>query len=303
MTEKSICYFSNGLIINSVIPFPEMNTCDKIPQVDIIYGEVPYQVSNIIYEDQYQQIGENEYLLTIPDVADYWVKDKSLVLIKIYPNANIADVRMYFLSAILPLLVHLHLLLPLHSCCINIQGNGFLIGGESGSGKSTLALGMHRKGYTILNDDVSTIDFTENGNVFAYPGYQQIKLLPESLNEYDLKKEDFEKLGIQIEKYKFPINLDRNIESIPIKALFFFEHNEQIKSIDISELKGLDAFIQISKNTFRNQFIKAMNLQKEHFQLCSKIAQKVKVFKISRPKNIQAKEFADFMETTFLNLL
>lgn len=301
MTEKSICYFSNGLTISSVISFPEMNTCDKTPQVEVLFGDVPDRISKLVYEDNYQQIGDNEYLLSIPEVADFWVKNRNSVFIKIHPNSNIADIRMYFLASVLPLLVHLHHLLPLHSCCINIRGYAFLIGGESGSGKSTLALGMYHKGYSILNDDVSTLDFTKEGSVFAYPGYQQIKLLPESLDQYNLKKDDFEKLGIQIEKYKFPLN--QTIDSLPVKALFFFNHNEQYKSIEIKELKGLEAFIQISKNTFRNQFIQTMNLQKEHFQLCSSIAQKVRVFIISRPKNIQAKEFADFMENTFLKLL
>jgi hypothetical protein len=222
MIEAGNTYFSNGLIIRSIIPFPEMNLCEDKPHIQVLFGDIPEKISQPIFVDDFQQISDNEYRLSIPTVADYWMKDHSTVYINKHTESNIDDVRMYFLASVLPLLVHSYQLLPLHSCCININNHAFLVGGESGSGKSTLALGMYQKGYTILNDDVSTLDFNETNELVAHPGYQQIKLLPESLKYYGLDKEKFEILGVQLEKYKFPLEFKFDRNTIPVKALFFY---------------------------------------------------------------------------------
>jgi hypothetical protein len=300
MTETDIVYYSNGLYLKSVIHFPELQTSTNSPDVTITFGKIPDVLKEANYSDDFQQINLQDYQLNMPSIAKFLVKNTNEVIIEAYPNSDEADIRMYFLASILPVLVHKHKLLPLHSCCINVNGNAFLIGGVSGAGKSTFALGMHRKGYEILNDDVSTIGFNEKDNPIAYIGYRQIKLLTESLENYGYELTEFEKLNTEITKFRFPLQEEILHESLPIKAVFLFEHDPQKEVVDIQELKGLESFLQLTKNTFRVELLRELGLKKNHFELCSKIAQKIKVFKVSRPQNMGAEEFSTYMEKLFL---
>ncbi len=300
MTDSNVVYYSNGLYIKSVLHFPELQTSTNAPDVSITFGKFPDVLKEANYSDNFQQINLQEYQLNMPSIAKFLVKNTNEVIIDAYPNADVADIRMYFLASILPVLVHKHNLLPLHSCSININGNVFLIGGVSGAGKSTFALGMHRKGYDILNDDVSTIGFDETDNPIAYIGYRQIKLLTESLENYGYELTDFEKLNTEITKFRFPLQDEISHNSLPIKAVFLLEHDPQKEVVDIQELKGLESFLQLTKNTFRVELLRELGLKKNHFDLCSKIAQKIKVFKVSRPQNMRPEEFSTHMEKLFL---
>lgn len=265
MTNTNVVYYSNGLYIKSDIHFPELQTSSNPADVVITFGILPDNLIEAQYSDDFQQIKRDEYLLTIPDVAKFHVKNPSEVVIDTYPNADEADVRMYFLASILPVLVHQNNLLPLHSCCINVNGSAFLIGGVSGAGKSTFALGMHRKGYDILNDDVSTIGFDGAGRPLAYIGYRQIKLLTESLESYGYELGDFEKLNTEITKFRFPLKDEIKDDFLPVKAIFLFEHDPNKLEIEVQELKGMEAFLQLTKNTFRVELY--VNLERSKYIL------------------------------------
>ncbi len=300
MADSNIVYYSNGLYLKSEIHFPELQTSIKPPDFTITFGEIQDVLEDANYSDDFQQINLQEYQLNIPSIAKFLVKNSNEVIIDVYSNSDERDVRMYFLASILPVLVHKYKLLPLHSCCINVNGQAFLIGGDSGSGKSTFALGMHRKGYDILNDDVSTIGFASNGNPLAYIGYRQIKLLTESLESYGYEISDFEKLNTEVVKYRFPLQEEIKNDSLPIKAVFLFDHDPLKKDVEVEELRGLAAFLQLTKNTFRVELLKELGLKKNHFELCSKIAQKIKVFKVTRPQEMGPEEFSTHMEKLFL---
>ena len=301
MTDSNVVYYSNGLYIKSVIHFPELQTSSNPADVVITFGILPDNLIDAQYSDDFQQIKRGEYLLTIPNVAKFHVKNLSEVVIDAYPNADEADVRMYFLASILPVLVHQNNLLPLHSCCINVNGNAFLIGGVSGAGKSTFALGMHRKGYDILNDDVSTIGFDGAGRPLAYIGYRQIKLLTESLESYGYALDDFEKLNTEITKFRFPLRDEIKDDFLPVKAIFLFEHDPNKLEIEVQELKGMEAFLQLTKNTFRVELLRELGKKQVHFELCTNIASKIKVFKVSRPKAMTPETFSNYMEDLFLS--
>lgn len=300
MTDANLVFYSNGLYLKSVIHFPEFQVVSHLVDVAIEYGFISDILVNANYADDFQQINFDNYQLNIPNVAKFLVIGKNLVIIDPYPNADEATIRMFFTSSILPVLVHLHHLLPLHSCCINVKGNAFLIGGVSGAGKSTFALGMHRKGYDILNDDVSTIGFDTTGYPIAYLGYRQIKLLTESLENYGYEISEFEKLNTEITKFRFPLNDEMKDDYLPVKAIFLFEHDPNKFEIDVQELKGMEAFLQLTKNTFRVELLRELGKKQVHFELCTNIASKIKVFKVSRPKAITPETFVNYMEDLFL---
>ncbi len=298
MTTKR--YFANGFSIESEIEIPELPFTDLEPNIFIRLGKTPEKIDNPIISRGLQQINENEYLLDIDHAARYWVKNKSEVIVEPYEGVQAEAVRIYILSSVMGVLLHKNDCLPIHSCCIKVNNKAFLVAGVSGAGKSTLSLGMHQKGYEILNDDISTVYFDENQQPYIYSGYKHIKLWAESLNRYGFDPNDFNRLRSEIEKYSFPISREDKIEKTPISAVFILNpgpHDE----ISTEEVSGLKAFDVLKFNTFRKQFVKPLKKEAIHFKLSTNLASKAKIIRVKRPESMKPAAFSDYMENVFLS--
>ncbi len=69
-------------------------------------------------------------------------------------------------------------LLPIHGCCIEINGKAWLLFGESGNGKSSAAATLIGMGAQLISDDLSIFCLDKTGSPVAFPGRQGIRLLP-----------------------------------------------------------------------------------------------------------------------------
>jgi hypothetical protein len=49
-----------------------------------------------------------------------------------------------------------------------------------------------------------------------------------------------------------------------------------------------DAFIELTKHSYLNRFLKAMKCQGEHFQQCQKLVRSIPVVKLNRPHDFSA---------------
>ena len=287
-------YFTNGLYIASEIKFPELMEKEGTPTVFIYYGKTPENLENPIFKRVFQQANPDEYLLDIKHAARYWLKNKNEVVVEPYKNVQEDAVRIYILSSLMGVLLHKHELLPLHSCCIKVKDYSVLIAGNSGAGKSTISLGLYRKGYEILNDDISSVFLNDQNEPSVYPGYMHLKLWSESLEKYGYETTDFRQLRNEIEKYSFPINRCNKIEHLPLKAVFIL--NPAGNQLNFESIVGLKAFEALNKNTFRRNLVKGIGKEASHFKLSTSLASKIKVFQVNRPDNTKPKDFSDFME-------
>ncbi len=147
-------YFANGLCIRSEIEIPELPISNETPTIFIKLGNTPEKIENATLARGIQQLNDKEYLLDIQHAARYWVKNKNELIVEPYAGVQSEAVRIYILSSVMGVLLHMNDCLPIHSCCIKVNDKAFLVAGISGAGKSTLSLGMHQKGYDILNDDI-----------------------------------------------------------------------------------------------------------------------------------------------------
>lgn len=300
MKQYPYNYFTNGLYIASEIKFPELMEKEGTPSVFIYYGKTPENLENPGFKRVFQQANQEEYLIDIKHAARYWLKNKNEVVVEPYENVQDDAVRIYILSSIMGVLLHKHELLPIHSCCIKVKDYAVLIAGDSGAGKSTISLGLYKKGYEILNDDITTIFFNDQNQPFVYPGYVHLKLWSESLEKYGYETTDFRQIRNEIEKFSFPINRSNNLESLPLKAVFIL--NPAGNNLNHESIVGLKAFEALNKNTFRRNLMKAIGKESSHFKLSSTLASKIKVFRVNRPDNTKPKDFAEFVENLIISI-
>jgi hypothetical protein len=303
LTESAIYkYFSNGLNIVSEIYFPELISADsESADIFIVRGEVPEALSEPIVVNETYQATTNEFLLIIEGVGRYLIIGKSHVVVQSFQGVEDSEIRLYILSTVLGILLHKNSFLPLHASCIKVGNAAILISGISGTGKSTAALGLYEKGYEILNDDISSIYINSNGEPYVYPGYAHLKLWGNSLEKYGYRVQKFNQLRPGKNKYSFPIHRKRNLDAIPLKAIFFLAIKGNAL-LNVTDISGIAAFNSIRKNTFRHNVLKDLDLVEEHFNLCSALTPKVSLLKVERAANILPATFADFLEQQMIGL-
>lgn len=71
--------------------------------------------------------------------------------------------------------------LCLHASAVLVNGAAIIFAGPSHAGKSSLSAAFHRRGYSLITEDVVAFDQRDAG-VFVRPGYAGIRLYPETLD-------------------------------------------------------------------------------------------------------------------------
>ncbi len=298
---KARFYCFNGLYVKSEIPISEVQEYSGSDlsgnPVTIRYGNVPHSLEQSYFSNSVISISENEVLIYIEGVARYYIRGNSEVVIEPCEGATIADVRLYILSIVLGVLLHKNNILALHASSIKIGNEAVLIAGQSGVGKSTLALGLYRKGYEVINDDITSVFFDSTGKPYVYTGVQHLKLWGRSLEKYGYDTIEFERLKTELEKYSFPINRT-TIAPVPVKAIYILkEWNED--GLDSKSLSGLEKFQKIKANTYRYKLVQHLQKTQNHFTLASQLANEVPVIKICRPADVSPADFSEYMQGQF----
>ena len=286
-------YACNGFYIQSELEFPELISVKEegiLVALRIIFKPFNNVISNgLIY-----QISEAGFMLDIKNVARYLLKPNNELLVDPYEGADPSAIRLFILSAILSVLIYQNDMMAIHSSSVMIKDQAVIIAGDSGAGKSTVALGLHHKSYQILNDDITTVFFDDKSQPFVYPGNTHLRLWPKSLHDFGYKESEFQKIRPEIDKFSFPLLRSKIIDPIPLKAIFII-NSEEIEEIEKTNLKGIELFENLKQNTFSVKLVKELKKEAVQFKLCATLANKIPVFKISRPKNIQSSDFVDYI--------
>jgi hypothetical protein len=298
-------YCFNGLCINSEVKLPEIvettHPGPGLKSVSIRYGNAPRALEHAHYNNPVLSIASAEVLVHIEHTARYYVRNSDTVVVDPYPGAPEDAVRLYILSIVLGVLLHKNSIMALHASCVQVNGGAVLIAGPSGAGKSTLALGLYRKGYPIVNDDISSVYFDGNNVPYIYPGVQHLKLWAHSLEKYGYSPGSFDKLRDELNKFSFPIDTEAR-DMLPLKAIYFIgEHNENRLENNVVE-SAIGKIRKVKANTYRYKLVEHLQQVQRHFMQTSLLSDKVRFFNVKRPPSVSPSEFADYMEQQFLSL-
>lgn len=297
-------YHFNGLSISSEIPFSEVReslvgfSTGSTRQVTIKYGEVSKTLPGITFSNPVISIAATGVLIHIEGTAWYYIDAENNVTVEAYPGVPEYAVRLYIFSIVLGILLHKNDIFSLHSSCIQVKNGAVIIAGQSGVGKSTLALGLYRKGYEILNDDISSVFLNDNKKPMVYPGVQHLKLWSQSLEKYAYDPGSFAKLRDELEKYSFPV--ERNNEHpLPLKAIYFL-HERNEKPVEIAPLRtAMEKIKRLRNHTYRYKLIQHLQKAEMHFRQATSIVPHVPFYDVYRSPAIAPAAFVDYMEEQF----
>jgi len=233
-----------------------------------------------------QEYNGKEFLLEYRTIGKFLIEGDHKITLQKYPESSEEFFTVMLLNICFIYLFQMNNLFPIHSSAIEIDGACIAFIGNSGAGKSTTATQFLKQGHRIVTDDLSLIDFDEEGNPFVYPSYPQLRLWDETLSTFELNKEELIKINYKQEKFKKMLDTAHYVdEPLPLKKMYFltFSPDNQLR---FSELKGFEKVKIISSQVFGDSIIKTFNKSIEYFQFCQKLAGKIELCQIERPKNL-----------------
>ncbi len=278
-------YTAFGLNIASEIEFPEMllSTKTDLIDVNIIPGKVPEFLAEDSKISERLWITPNEFLMHFKDVASYYAKNGNLIIADVAPNAEKKMVRLYLLCNAMAAIIHQKKLIPLHSSGIITKKGVALIVGKSGAGKSTTIKALTQKGHPIFTDDVCVLK-NENDKVLAIPSYPMMKLWERSFELLDLgNAHEGDKFSSNFNKYSVLFHDHFVTEWQPVSKIFNLAVAENCKDVSITKQTGVEAFVTIGENTYRNYYVEPMKLNAVHFDMIGRLLQQCEVYQIMRP--------------------
>jgi len=285
-----------GLNIHSEMKLPELiESRDDSLDVSIKFGKTPNNLKNAKWNGVLFEAAPGEFLFKMKNVGTYYVKEGNLIIIQPVINADISDLRIFLLSTCLGIIILQRGLLPLHGSSFSVDDNAIIVIGATNSGKSTLAAGFYHKGYTVISDDISVVSSYDEDKFIVQPGIPHLKLWKDVL-EYFNYSGKITKIRSRIEKYRI-YNTDI-IDIKPaqiIKILYLSPSNND--SFKYEKIQGTEKFYILLSNVYRGQFIESLGKVEDIFNTVSRLANKVDLFRVSRPRiDLKINELVDFIE-------
>jgi hypothetical protein len=227
------------------------------------------------------QASPEVFLLTVPGIARYLVCDGREICIEPAPTATDDDVRIFMLGSAMGALLHQRQRLVLHASAIQTDLGAVLFTGHSGAGKSTLLAAMVQRGYAMLADDITVVQFGADGAPVAIPGYPCARLWADAAAKLNHPTEPLRRVREALEKYLLPVH-PFCTEALALRAIFALGiHNE--RDIRAEPLEPMDAFQVLALYTYRRRFVEALGVGQPHFRLVSAVAKEVPMTRIRRP--------------------
>ena len=278
-------YYAFGLTVKSELYFPELLIFEFKGESEIYIkiGQVPHlsYLDNDLKENNLI-VNSQEFFLDLPDIGKYYASKGKIIIIEPAQNCDLSVLRLFCLSNVFAALLYQRGILPIHSAGVIVNSSLVMICGKSGSGKSTLLASLLSRGFSIFSDDVC-VPFLYKDQVLVSSSYPVMKFWEETIKRISSLGEPDVQLRPDLKKYGYYFHKFFSKSPVKPEYVFFLEKLDDIEQTSIREVKGYELFQYLESNAYRGEFLNAIDLRKEHFNLFSKLASQVKAYLISRP--------------------
>ena len=217
------------------------------------------------------------------DEAIFRITGGREILVEPTEGADERAVRLLLLGAALAVLLHQRGLLVLHASGVAIDGRAVVFLGEKGEGKSTLAAALHARGHPLLADDVVAIDPAADNAALAYPGFPQLKLWPESLEQLGDHADPFPRVHPAYEKRARRADEKFHTEALPLGRVYVLDSGEEFS---IEPLPPQQRFIGLTRHSYLLPILEQTRTAADHFRQAVAVASRVPVLRLRRPRRL-----------------
>jgi hypothetical protein len=276
-------YRISGLCVSSEIELPGLITsaAERVPQVSILRGPVPENLSDCRAAGPTWQVADKQFLLRIPDVARFLLNDGREIVVASESDEGAADIPIFILGTVFGILLHQREQIVLHASAVRVNGRAVLFCGPSGAGKSTLAAALSQRGYPLVNDDFCTVTANPAGAPLVHPDGRQLKLWAQAIDRLDLAQSRGERVRKSLEKFYVEPS-EVFTEPLVLGAVYALREARPPHAPGIEKPNVVDAALLLRRSAYRPLLVRRLGQRANYFHAATMIANAAGIFHLTR---------------------
>jgi hypothetical protein len=279
MKQKICKYSAFGLTFDSQICIPELCPGYGMADVNIVTGRVAFEESeNVTY-----RISKEEFAFRIDEIAKFLVKNGNNIVVDICGKSDMQTLRAYLLGTAFGMLLIQKNIIPIHGSTVMIGGKAVIFTGDCGAGKTTLSSWFQKSGYGYLSDDISAIRFDSKDIPAVHPSFVQQRINMDTALHLDFDFTCMSKASLHDNKYVIIPNDLFVTDPKPLNCIVQLKEEETDK-VKIEKITGIDKVHCLLESIYCAVLYKDIGFSKSYFSLCMKLAEKISMYTLKRPK-------------------
>lgn len=193
---------------------------------------------------------------------------------------TLEDTATYLLGPVLGFVMLLRGIVCLHASAIAIEDKAIALIGPAGSGKSTTAAAFAERGYSVLAEDVVTLD--DRGDRFLVrPGYPCIRLWPPAVKALYGSETHLPRLTPNWDKCYLDLSERFHTEPLPLAAIYQLgERHHDAHAPYVTALNRTDGLMALVANTYATKLMDRQMRARE-FELLTRVISNVPLKRIT----------------------
>jgi hypothetical protein len=170
-------------------------------------------------------------------------------------SLSLEDTCTYLLGPVMGFVMLLRGVVCLHASAVAIGNQAIALLGPAGSGKSTTAAAFSQRGYSILAEDVVTLD-DRLDHFLVRPGYPCIRLWPASVKVLYGSETHLPKLTPHWDKCYLELNDRFENRPLPLAAIYYLnERSEDPPAPFVETLDRSEGLMSMVANTYATKLM------------------------------------------------
>jgi len=193
---------------------------------------------------------------------------------------TIEDTATYLLGPVMGFVMLLRGVVCLHASAIAVADKAIALLGPAGSGKSTTAAAFSDRGYSVLAEDVVTLD--DHGCQFLVrPGYPCIRLWPASVKALYGSESHLPKLTPNWDKCYLDLTERFHAEPLPLAAIYHLGgRRHDTKAPFVESLDRSEGLLSLIANTYATKLMDKQMRARE-FELLTRVLNNVPLRRVT----------------------
>lgn len=275
-------YSAFGLRIRCDWELPELAGpagASDLPLVRVCRGSVG-TIFSPRYEDAACSVGDDDYILNVPGVARYRVRNGEIIIVETVADGDVERLRMFLMGTAMSVLCMQRGFFPLHASTIEVEGRAVAFAGHSGAGKSTLCAHFENRGYAMVGDDVCMAGARRERFV-VWPSVAGTRLRRDAAAMLDRSLHAAARQDDGAEKFVFAARQGNRLRPLPLDRVYVLQTAAAGPSA-FHKLSGAAALEALLSNTYRGFLLAPMGRASQHFVQSLRMLKHIEVFRVSR---------------------
>ena len=187
---------------------------------------------------------------------------------------TIEDTATYLLGPVMGFVMLLRGIVCLHASAIVVDNKAIAFLGPAGSGKSTTAAAFSARGYSVLAEDVVTLD-DRSDHFMVRPGYPCIRLWPASVKALYGSESHLPKLTPNWDKCYLDLKNQFNPQPLPLAAIYHLRERRHDATAPFVEGSDRSAgLLSLIANTYATKLMNK-EMRAREFELLTRVLNNV----------------------------